>query len=244
MKTPNVELQAQAGRDNYASAGAEAFSPHKSLQTRLMTGGAEKEEEEEHATCCRICLMEGDDEESGRLVKPCKCSGSIAHVHVSCLRQWIRTRLAIDEQVPSFVYRQTSCELCKTAYPLRIDGEALVQLPQPSTPFVALDVLERSRQSALHVLPVSGEHPHGIGRTTGCAVRIYEASISRCHATVRCSEDGEFLLADNNSKFGTLLAVRRPVKLEAGSVMCFQAGSTVLTLMPLLPSAAEECSSE
>jgi len=31
---------------------------------------------------CRICF------ESGKLIKPCKCSGSIEHVHTECIQLW------------------------------------------------------------------------------------------------------------------------------------------------------------
>eukprot|EP00929_Paragymnodinium_shiwhaense_P070569 TRINITY_DN35734_c0_g1_i1.p1 TRINITY_DN35734_c0_g1~~TRINITY_DN35734_c0_g1_i1.p1 ORF type:complete len:387 (-),score=59.29 TRINITY_DN35734_c0_g1_i1:323-1402(-) len=179
--------------------------------------------------CCRICLDHQGEDECDPLVRACKCSGSVAFVHRGCLRKWIGTRLGLFEQAPSFVYRQTSCELCKAPYPLSIGDQPLVELPPIASPFVALDINDR-RHSALHFLSLNGEQPQGIGRTNSCAVRIYEASISRCHATIRCSQDGEFVLADNNSKFGTLLAVRKPVLLEAGVLASFQVGSTVLTL--------------
>jgi len=39
---------------------------------------------------CRICL-EGDVPALGRLIKPCKCDGSIRYVHLSCLNQWRHT---------------------------------------------------------------------------------------------------------------------------------------------------------
>eukprot|EP00929_Paragymnodinium_shiwhaense_P100071 TRINITY_DN6210_c0_g1_i2.p1 TRINITY_DN6210_c0_g1~~TRINITY_DN6210_c0_g1_i2.p1 ORF type:complete len:364 (+),score=48.16 TRINITY_DN6210_c0_g1_i2:90-1181(+) len=199
-----------------------------SRDERAKTGAAVQAPPED-TDCCRICLEEGACEENGPLVKACKCTGSVACVHAGCLRTWISTRLGLHDDVSSFVYRQTSCELCKTPYPMKVDDEPLVELPTMSSPFVALDVSDR-RQSAVHVLPMNGDHPHGIGRTNVCAVRVYEASISRCHATIRHTSDGEFMLADNNSKFGTLLAVRRPIRLDVDSFNSFQVGNTVVTL--------------
>jgi len=38
---------------------------------------------------CRICLQ-GYDAALGRLIKPCKCDGSIRYVHVECLNRWRR----------------------------------------------------------------------------------------------------------------------------------------------------------
>jgi len=36
---------------------------------------------------CRICL-DGEEPSLGRLIKPCKCNGSIRYVHVVCLNRW------------------------------------------------------------------------------------------------------------------------------------------------------------
>jgi len=52
---------------------------------------------------CRICF---DDGEQKSLYQPCKCAGSIGHVHQDCLFTWIETKRT----------RTPSCELCKTPY--------------------------------------------------------------------------------------------------------------------------------
>ena len=52
---------------------------------------------------CRICF-EGDDEYP--LFEPCKCTGSVAHIHEHCLFRWVDTK---DHKFPK-------CELCKTRY--------------------------------------------------------------------------------------------------------------------------------
>merc|ERR1712150_135476 len=38
--------------------------------------------------CCRICFDDEESPESGRLFSPCKCSGSMRYVHVTCLNRW------------------------------------------------------------------------------------------------------------------------------------------------------------
>lgn len=52
---------------------------------------------------CRICF---DDDAQQPLFQPCKCTGSIAHVHQDCLFTWIETKRS----------RTPRCELCKTPY--------------------------------------------------------------------------------------------------------------------------------
>lgn len=51
---------------------------------------------------CRICRGEGSDAEP--LFHPCKCSGSIKHVHQDCLMEWLSHS------------QKKYCELCKTPF--------------------------------------------------------------------------------------------------------------------------------
>lgn len=37
---------------------------------------------------CRICLSGDEDQDSGRLFAPCRCTGSVKLVHVKCLEAW------------------------------------------------------------------------------------------------------------------------------------------------------------
>ena len=52
---------------------------------------------------CRICF-----ETTGELKAPCKCAGSVQHVHDSCLRQWVASRFSRSAR--------PRCELCGTHY--------------------------------------------------------------------------------------------------------------------------------
>jgi hypothetical protein len=47
---------------------------------------------------CRYCL-----EEEGAFISPCRCSGSVKHVHESCLNKWIET-IPLD--------RDINCPIC------------------------------------------------------------------------------------------------------------------------------------
>ncbi|KAI6785358.1 ERAD-associated E3 ubiquitin-protein ligase-like protein [Emericellopsis cladophorae] len=51
---------------------------------------------------CRICRGEGDEHDP--LYHPCRCSGSIQHVHQNCLMDWLAHS------------QKKYCELCKTPY--------------------------------------------------------------------------------------------------------------------------------
>jgi len=185
---------------------------------------------------CRICLMEGP-EENDPLVTPCKCKGSIEYVHLGCLRHWIKGRLNLfDAPAGSYFFRPLACELCKAVYPTYVyigqDRAPLVEVPHTQPPFIVLENMVRDSQQhasrGLHVISLA-EKVLKLGRGHESDVRIADVSISRCHATIRFHR-GQFLLEDNNSKFGTLVALKKPRPLEAGNPISIQMGRTVLSL--------------
>ena len=53
-----------------------------------------------------------------------------------------------------------------------------------------------------------------VGRGHDADIRVTDISVSRFHAKMNYIEEtGEYFLEDNNSKFGTLVLVRKPLKL-------------------------------
>lgn len=61
-------------------------------------------------------------------------------------------------------------------------------------------------------------------------MRINDISISRSHAVIRKVGE-ELYLMDLNSKFGTLVARSRPLKVDPGRLVAVQAGRTVMTFV-------------
>ncbi|KII93894.1 hypothetical protein PLICRDRAFT_36113 [Plicaturopsis crispa FD-325 SS-3] len=55
---------------------------------------------------CRICL-DGPDPDSGRLIRPCLCRGSMTYVHVQCLQKW---------RTSSGTSNHFECPVCKYRY--------------------------------------------------------------------------------------------------------------------------------
>jgi len=189
------------------------------------------------STLCRICLLEGPGEDDP-LFTPCQCKGSIEYVHLGCLRHWIKGRLNLsDAPGGSYFYRPLACELCKAVYPTYVqhgqDRSPLVEVPWTQPPFIVLENMVRDSQQhatrGLHVISLAAEKVLKLGRGHESDVRIADVSISRCHATIRFQR-GHFLLEDNNSKFGTLVAMKKPRLLEPSSPISIQMGRTVLRL--------------
>ena len=72
---------------------------------------------------CRICF---DSDEEYPLLRACKCSGSIGHIHEHCLLTWLDTK------------QTDSCELCKTSYHITYNRplESCTELNQLQTYFL------------------------------------------------------------------------------------------------------------
>jgi len=186
---------------------------------------------------CRICLLEGTEDENDPLIRPCQCKGSIEYVHLGCLRHWIKGRLSLSDTSGSYFYRPLACELCRTTYPAYIhtgtEKETLVEVPKTTPPFIVLENMVRDSQQhtsrGLHVISLADNKLLKLGRGHESDIRIADVSISRCHATVRFHR-GQFILEDHNSKFGTLVSMRKPRQLEVGSHFSVQVGRTVISL--------------
>merc|ERR1719428_1101060 len=92
----------------------------------------------------------------------------------------------------------------------------------------------------LHVISLVEQKVLKLGRGHDSDVYIDDLSVSRCHATIRF-QDGQFLLEDQNSKFGTVVAMKKPRALEA-SQLSIQVWRTVLTLHRRFGAQRELCS--
>ncbi|KAH0487244.1 MAG: hypothetical protein KVP17_004211 [Porospora cf. gigantea B] len=180
-------------------------------------------EEEALTIQCRICLLEGSTREDP-LICPCTCKGSIKYVHVDCLRRWVSGQLNISVspwKEPNqtgthdiFFYKSVPCELCKTTYPSHVtvgtDRLSIARVPLLTPPFILLEnVVGQTHSGGTYVCPMSERKVLRLGRGHDSEVRIPDVSISRTHATVTF-EDGEFFLRDNQSKFGTLVSMKKP----------------------------------
>ncbi|OMJ65760.1 hypothetical protein SteCoe_37660 [Stentor coeruleus] len=60
---------------------------------------------------CRICYESGTDE----LLNPCKCNGSLKHIHEKCLKIWIEVKF---EDIT-----KAKCEMCNYSYMMKINQQ-------------------------------------------------------------------------------------------------------------------------
>lgn len=69
-----------------------------------------------------------------------------------------------------------------------------------------------------------------VGRGHDSQVRITDISVSRCHALIKKSTRGDYIVEDNSSKFGTLVQVRKPYMLQKEQTNYLQLGRTLIEL--------------
>ena len=67
---------------------------------------------------CRICLGEENGEQDP-LISPCKCSGTMSHIHLECLREWLNSKKSRKdgEYVKTYCWKALECELCQQRFP-------------------------------------------------------------------------------------------------------------------------------
>jgi len=189
-------------------------------------------QDELRSTMCRICLQEGPCEDDP-LISPCACKGSVEYIHLGCLRHWIHDRLGLsDASDGSFFYRPLPCELCTAIYPTYV----MVEVSRTEPPYIILE--NKNFSHGFYVVSLA-EKVAKLGRSKESHVCINDISISRCHAMIRF-DDGQFILEDNNSKFGTAVAMKKPWLLESGT-MSVQVGRTVLSLFVQPDPFAASC---
>eukprot|EP00920_Eleutheroschizon_duboscqi_P017812 GHVT01042759.1.p1 GENE.GHVT01042759.1~~GHVT01042759.1.p1 ORF type:complete len:898 (+),score=247.08 GHVT01042759.1:419-3112(+) len=185
---------------------------------------------------CRICLQDGNASPGeDPLISPCRCRGSIEFVHVECLRHWIKGRLNLDEERSAVFLRTVNCELCKANFPEAVHHNderiQLLRVPNAEPPFIVLEniVGVGQTQRGVHVISLTEKKDLRLGRGHESDVRIPDVSISRCHAAVRFVDE-KFHLEDYDSKFGTLISLRKPFVLPAQGEIALQIGRSVVRL--------------
>jgi len=195
----------------------------------------------EEKSQCRICLMEEHDTPEV-LVNPCKCKGTFESVHIKCLQDWISSKVKkkSNSNASCMYWKKLHCEVCKEALPDLVDvsGEKLELVPIYRTefPYILLERVfyDKTRDSTgnnsktMILLSIIEEGEQiKMGRGHECDLRENDISVSRLHAYIKYN-NGKFTIIDNNSKFGTLILLRKQYQIEKKKV-ALQTGRTVIT---------------
>jgi predicted component of type VI protein secretion system len=160
------------------------------------------------------------------------------YVHVKCLQRWLKSKLHIKDsgQSISVYWKTLECELCKTGYPntfyVKDQKFDIVEIDRPTCAYLMLEVLSKDRTMArgIHIIKMENKTNIRLGRGHDSDIRITDISVSRCHALIKLDK-GKFYLEDNNSKFGTLVNIRKSFPITGMyNNVSLQVGRTLITV--------------
>ena len=182
---------------------------------------------------CRICLAE--EEPDNPIISPCKCIGSVKYIHLNCIKEWLEGKKHKKETplVNSYIWRGLECEICKAYYDdivhLSTGKEVSLlnfNIHEDAEKYMIIESVTNSSSKTIHVVNFSATHDIKVGRGSQCEVRITDVSVSRHHASFelvfiqskfnRNKVDVHLRVCDENSKFGTLVFLRKPLPLSSG----------------------------
>ena len=180
---------------------------------------------------CNICYSDENTDENP-LINLCHCNGGMKFSHFNCIKLWMKTKLIIKENsrknVKSYNFSCFNCKICKTPFPFkfRIKDKnnnmnkiySLIDIEIPEFDnYLVLESLDQINENnnfkTIHVITLNEEN-FIIGRGHECDIRINDISVSRVHAILHFDMIRKLLLLrDLKSKFGTLVLVKKPIKI-------------------------------
>jgi len=155
----------------------------------------------------------------------------------------------MTEALSVFFWRNLECELCGAPYPHVVSvGEVLCEydnrvesrrnvelfeVPRPELPYLILEP-RFPEGRGVHIISLAKRKIVKLGRGHENDVRVHDISVSRLHANIRYvssqKDTGAFLLEDLRSKFGTLVEVKNPLRLDIGVNISVQIGRNLLII--------------
>lgn len=153
---------------------------------------------------CRICLSE--EEPSNPLITPCKCTGSLANIHLECIREWLEGKKHQKETpfVNSYIWKQLECEICKNPYSditqLKNGTEVSLlkyTIHEDAKSYMIIESVTNTNSKTIHVVNFSARSRVKVGRGQNAEVRITDISVSRLHTFITCTKFGNVFIEDN-----------------------------------------------
>ncbi|CAD8126753.1 unnamed protein product [Paramecium sonneborni] len=169
---------------------------------------------------CRICLL-GSESVDDPKIEPCNCSGTMALIHLKCLQHWIVTKYNMEScNSIIFLWDQMKCELCRSNFKrkLQLNGQIVDLVELSKRQFQNYAILEmkkpliKSKERLTYILNLEKVEQFKIGRANDNHIRLCDISVSRFHCKL-ILHNNQFYIEDNNSKFGSLLKLRKSMPL-------------------------------
>ena len=192
---------------------------------------------------CRICYSEEENPILNPLIQPCSCSGSLRYIHYYCLLHWLSTKIEmkkinISDNNFFFIYpiNRIECEICKEKLPEYIKHNnriySLINFENYTSNdynYIIFDVfaIDRINNRLRYIIKFENLKSLILGRGKEANIILNDISISRNHCEININNNGEVILQDLNSKFGTLVLIQnKKMEILNGQILCVQVGRT------------------
>ena len=106
----------------------------------------------------------------------------------------------------------------------------ILEYTVPDSDFLVLESVTLQNIRIVHVIQMKNRAFIRVGRGHDADIRVTDISVSRFHAKINRSIDGEYFVEDNKSKFGTLIQIRKPFQMFKNKVNYVQMGRTFLQI--------------
>lgn len=188
---------------------------------------------------CRVCLIDSIDN-NDPLICPCNCTGSVKFVHLSCLKNWIKSKQNVKyyKNLTVISFKLINCEICKSRIPteVKIKNKTVrlltVEKPNDSN-YIILEGFfwDEKKTKNWYILHLSNEeNTINFGRANNSDVRMSCISVSRDHAYIKLFKE-KFYLVDLNSKFGTLVLITNNIQLIPYKKISIQYNNACITFL-------------
>ena len=222
---------------------------------------------------CRICYMEETEKKYNPLIKPCKCSGSMKYIHYECLLHWLKTKVLVANNsycdngfFNIYLLNLIECELCKNHLPNyvrhknkiyslidydKFDKEKKKKLKENNNlnnndNYIIFDEVNPGKQGNKFRFFVKFDSNNiiRIGRGLEMQLILNDISVSRNHCQLKIDEEGNIVLEDSNSKFGSLVLIQaESIEILKGKTLTLQVGTNYLNIKLGIPKNIFGCCS-
>ena len=197
---------------------------------------------------CKYCLSETvaetHDAVSNLMLYICSCNEG---VHFHCLKSWMQYKIIskTTQNVTSYQWKKLDCEICLVQWPKKIKFQneihELITLHRPDLPYMIIEKTstDQNTPSTMNIVIPNGSELVKLGRGHQCDLRISDISVSRIHTHIKFEND-QFLVFDNDSKFGTLILLTNEYAVKSDKA-AIQIGRTVFTFVLKNGNSTESC---
>lgn len=184
---------------------------------------------------CKICYDNFNTQENP-LVSPCNCSGTAKYIHLECLKKCLGSKKKSRSREGTFSssWDKICCELCASRLPIFMNlNSTQVNLLETDAEkydaMIVLEYIDSGNVSGVHMITLTEGSVANLGRGHDCDARVADISVSRFHANITY-KNGEFILKDNKSKFGTLVQIKDMIEIQPCQNAVVQCGRTLLKI--------------